>query len=136
MNREIKFRVYDIVEKEMFQWNEIKNFHYFLHFEQFILLQYTGMKDVHGNEIYEGDVLCASNSKRKEEYTVIFSNGCFKLKSNKHERLTPAMGVVQKQMLKRPFEPEIIKCNICGDELVNQVNSTIKNCVNCGFDTK
>jgi len=24
------------------------------------------------------------------------------------------------------------KCNICGDTLVNQVNSEKKNCVNCG----
>jgi uncharacterized phage protein (TIGR01671 family) len=43
--------------------------------EHFILMQYTGLKDKHGKEIYEGDIIQLVNSNFK--YKVVFEDGCF-----------------------------------------------------------
>ena len=75
-------------------------------FEDVILQQFTGLKDIYGNDVYEGDVLRNATSKRKEEYTVVKVPGMFKLKSNKHDRLIYINGIIQRQMLIRPFEIE------------------------------
>lgn len=80
MNREIKFRVWDI---ELHMWiNNIgmgkdntlcKGTE-----KRFAVMQYIGLKDKNGNEIYEGDILC------NDEYqtwvwrgVVKFSHGVF-----------------------------------------------------------
>jgi uncharacterized phage protein (TIGR01671 family) len=59
--REIKFKIYDKNDTNCiigpFNWNKLPQF---LYPENFTLLQYTGMKDRNGKEIYEGD--CIKNS--------------------------------------------------------------------------
>jgi len=58
MNRELKFRIWDKNDtKSMigpFSWNRLPNFD---QPDNFIILQYTGLKDKNGKEIYEGDIL-------------------------------------------------------------------------------
>ena len=76
--REIKFRAWDKNNKAMF--NEVaisKNGKCAISQEDiFELMQYTGLKDKNGKEIYEGDIV-NEKSIDKKYFTVIFKDGSF-----------------------------------------------------------
>jgi len=116
MIREIKFRGFDKSTNTMFEpgffelRQELDNgFFGFVYdknnnFIELELIEFTGMTDYYGNDIYEGDTLCALKSKRKEEYTVAFLDGAFRVSSNIHSNVLCLSHSCKRQMLKRPYE--------------------------------
>lgn len=66
MTREIKFRAWNKITESMTPWEEIENGSQNKLKENFdemmnrlgdVLMQYTGLKDKNGKEIYEGDIV-------------------------------------------------------------------------------
>jgi len=97
MKREIKFRAWHPLQKVMYfnhsvsvsidgtvhyldtdgEWNcDIKG-----NGEDvgIVLMQYTGLKDKNGKEIFDGDITCNFDSDRSPYFfhEVVFENGCF-----------------------------------------------------------
>lgn len=80
MAREIKFRAWDIPVKLMlenvgFEAGAIESR------KDLIFMQYTGLKDKNGKEIYEGDIVCSLNDTPKINAVVKWQDGRFILKN-------------------------------------------------------
>ena len=88
MTRKIKFRAWDEEDKKMKYPNLIgwySNDHTCWGdgdaFEAKELMQFTGLKDKQGKEIYEGDIV---GLEYDHGWLVIFDDGAFRLKDDKH----------------------------------------------------
>ncbi len=87
--REIKFRAWDKYEKRMLSWDHLRGIRYNLSWykdnkkldkindlwtdSQYILMQYIGIKDKDGIEIYEGDIVESSLDDDTEIAEISFS---------------------------------------------------------------
>ena len=93
--REIKFRAWDNKLNKILEWTDIAyNDDPFFHEDRdYELMQFTGLYDKNGKEIYEGDIL-----KRPDleiNYIVVFNGGCFCIQDskNKHHKLKLLDGI-------------------------------------------
>ncbi len=78
MAKMIKFRVWDNECKVIREYDELKGLTLdALDASYFKLEQFTGLKDVNGKEIYEGDIVHCENDYQGTDYTgkVMFFNG-------------------------------------------------------------
>lgn len=91
--REIKFRVWDKDEKLMKEvdsinfplakpngkditaYNQKENYHEWIY--DYELMQYTGLKDIEGNEIYEGDIVEITSMNILDEVIQLSNNAKF-----------------------------------------------------------
>lgn len=104
MNREIKFRAWHKDLKKMFKigqitleegtWNFEPNDRDFIGMSipyqpSFVLMQYTGLHDKNGKEIYEGDIVrIIVNNNIEKICKVEFKNGIFGVMFSKNKELT------------------------------------------------
>lgn len=90
MSREIKFRAWHKEKHMFFVGDNFGTRHpldcavYAKQGQPVILMQFTGLLDKNGKEIFESDIVDVSGSV----YSVIFENGCFQLfdKDSQHGR--------------------------------------------------
>lgn len=84
--REIKFRGWDGEVKRMWSWRELCNTHFcaslYSHGDgSWEVMQYTGLHDKNGKEIYEGDIVSTFEPDEGSLFEeVVFENGTFKLR--------------------------------------------------------
>ncbi len=75
-NRILRFRVWDKISKQMYRWSQIASISLVdFELEHYTLMQFTGVKDKKGVDIYEGDKIKYKNLKGY--LTIVFENGAF-----------------------------------------------------------
>ena len=80
--RDIKFRAWCETEKHMYNWNDLlnqnlKNIFTITKSCGYNLMQYTGLHDKNGKEIYEGDIVYCQTKYGKAKAIIKFIDGKF-----------------------------------------------------------
>lgn len=104
MNREIKFRAFlksnqlmydvltlDIIDNKVLINNEEKQLRGYVKYQDVELMQYTGLKDKNGKEIYEGDIVL--DSYTKQLLTVVFRDGEWRMENEDYDEVLYDAGI-------------------------------------------
>jgi hypothetical protein len=96
--REIKFRAFlksnklmydvltlDIIDNKVLINNEEKQLRGYVKYQDVELMQYTGLKDKNGKEIYEGDIVL--DAYTKQLLTVVFRDGEWRMENEDYDEV-------------------------------------------------
>jgi hypothetical protein len=88
MNREIKFRAFDKTLFKMFEPRTLRDIakeapNNGVNWYQFEMMQFTGLTDKNGKDIYEGDILVCGPKDTRYHREVIWRDGMFVLLPNR-----------------------------------------------------
>ena len=78
--KEIKFRAWDTITQGMCPWEELQPWEEWWKDDEIKLMQFTGLHDKNGKEIYEGDIL--HNDWDNTRFVVEFIEGEYPHQSN------------------------------------------------------
>lgn len=107
MSRVFKFRAWDKKENKMY-YNVQDTYDYMcngkgcleenfgdvLEDDKYIVMQYTGINDIEGNEIYEGDIVETTRELNHIIGVVVFDKGCWTIKNKEnHCKLTSRFSI-------------------------------------------
>ena len=114
--RQIKFRAWDKEFNKMFDWSELLKFaptlKAFFENEDIVKMQYTGLVDKNGREIYEGDIIEMLGDYSK--YIIVFDDCGFCL-AVLHGRIVESLfdGVGELTVIGNIYEnPELLRGDI------------------------
>ena len=113
MEREIKFRVFDKELGTIMVWEDIFNTPIKKLLDNKNVMQYTGLKDKNGKEIYEGDVVSWDYGEEPETSPIEFVSGGFWPKTIDCEMGWPNLEEIE--VIGNIYEEKIRK----GEELKN-----------------
>ena len=106
MNREIKFRAWDKESGIMDYFPTYDSIpldiNAIFRGSTFVWMQYTGLKDKNGKDIYEGDIVTVLGLRRKPT-KVIYGNGAF-FTSGNHEKFEPINSFRNYEIIGNVFE--------------------------------
>lgn len=118
MNREIKFRAWDKVQDAMVNF-DIYNVPPYVgqtHLEgekferKYEIMQYTGLKDKNGTEIYEGDII--ENDGDDAHEVVTFDEGSFWLEGFTYTTPLYEVNTEAEEVIGNIYEhPELLECD-------------------------